>query len=102
MVFEILGPSKMHVWNSLGHRVGALAALPGGAAGASHDDPGKTRDAHDPHKALEGQGKHLHHGENQDLEKPECVDASTREVRRRNPRPSCCVGIASCPSGNKG
>ena len=31
--FEVLGPSKMHVWSSLGHRVRAPAARSGGAAG---------------------------------------------------------------------
>ena len=38
VVFVVLGPSKMHVWSSLGHRVRALAARSGGAAGVSHDE----------------------------------------------------------------
>ena len=32
-MFEVLGPSSMHVWSSLGHRVRAPAARSGGAAG---------------------------------------------------------------------
>ena len=38
-VFEVSVPSNMHVWSSLGHRVGAPAAWSGGAAGVSYEDP---------------------------------------------------------------
>ena len=45
VVFEVLGPFKMHVWISLGHRVRAPAARFGGAARVSHDDP-ESPDVH--------------------------------------------------------
>ena len=39
MVFEVVGPSKMHVWSSLGHHVRTRRTCLVGPPGVSHDDP---------------------------------------------------------------